>query len=410
MLTIQVTAHNAQPLAQPITVRFDESGGTIGRAPGNTLILPDPDRVISRTHALVTYRDGVFVLRDQGSAVAVMVNGRQLGNGRECRLAPGDEIRIAGFAMHVEMNASEPPTVLRIRDPEDTLDPVATAPALSPEMRAAARNTSSSASPVLSWEQDAAQNGDRRITTVILESPGPAPEADAVPVEEAVPAASVPPPVEPSQSPAPEHGRAASKEELLQAFLNGAGVPDLQIPGGLTPALMNELGRLLREATRGVLDLLLARALTKREVHAEMTIIVAEENNPLKFSPNLEAALTHLLTPKGRGFMAPLPAVRDAYGGLRSHQLGFMAGMHAALTAVLARFDPHQVERRLSQKSVADSLLPLHRKAKLWDLYGALYSDIASDARHDFSALFGREFLRAYEAEVARLRVESLHR
>ena len=80
--------------------------------------------------------------------------------------------------------------------------------------------------------------------------------------------------------------------------------------------------------------------------------------------------------------------------------------MHAALTAVLARFDPHHVEQRHTQKSVADSLLPMHRKAKLWDLFGELYGDISKEAQHDFSTLFGREFLRAYEAEVAKLRGE----
>ncbi len=60
MLTIKVTAYNAQPLSQPLEASFGEAGGSIGRAPGNTLVLPDPDRVISRTHALVVHRDGAF--------------------------------------------------------------------------------------------------------------------------------------------------------------------------------------------------------------------------------------------------------------------------------------------------------------------------------------------------------------
>jgi predicted component of type VI protein secretion system len=94
--------------------------------------------------------------------------------------------------------------------------------------------------------------------------------------EAAAPAAGRPSPEQ--FAPAPAGATAlspAQQDELLRAFLAGAGVPDLKMPGGLTPQLMNMFGRLLRESTQGTLDLLLARALTKREVHAEVTMIVA---------------------------------------------------------------------------------------------------------------------------------------
>jgi FHA domain-containing protein len=170
----------------------------------------------------------------------------------------------------------------------------------------------------------------------------------------------------------------------------------------MSPELMERIGRLLREAAQGTLDLLLARAMTKREVRAEVTMIVSRDNNPLKFSPSVEVALAHLLAPRGKGFMPPVDAMRDAYDDLRSHQLGFMAGMRAALAGVLQRFDPTVLEQRLTAKSMLDCLLPMNRRAKLWDLYTELYRDIASEAEDDFHALFGREFLRAYEEQVKR--------
>lgn len=166
------------------------------------------------------------------------------------------------------------------------------------------------------------------------------------------------------------------------------------------------LGQLLRESTQGTLDLLLARTLTKREVRAELTMIAPKENNPLKFSPTVEAALAHLLAPQGRGFMPPIQAMKDAQDDLRSHQFGFMAGMRAALAGILERFRPEELEHRLTQKAVIDSLLPFNRKAKLWDLFAERYKEISHEAEEDFHALFGREFLRAYEAQVAKLEQE----
>jgi type VI secretion system FHA domain protein len=205
-----------------------------------------------------------------------------------------------------------------------------------------------------------------------------------------------------AQSP-PLPMRGSDDQDLLHAFLVGAGVPDLDMQGPLTPQMMQMFGQLLRTATQGTLDLLLARSLIKREVHAERTMIVPRENNPLKFSPNVEVALSHLLAPRGQGFMAPLLAMKDACDDLRAHQFGFMAGMRAALAGVLQRFDPVRLEQRLGAENIADRLLPVVRKARLWSLFEQFYAQISKEAEDDFDALFGKEFLRAYEAQLAKL-------
>jgi FHA domain-containing protein len=170
--------------------------------------------------------------------------------------------------------------------------------------------------------------------------------------------------------------------------------------GGLTPEFMRLLGQLIHESARGTVDLLVARAALKREVRAEATMIVARENNPLKFSPSAEVALGHLLGPAVRGFIEPQRAMRDAFDDLRAHQLAFLAGMRAALEGLLQRFDPASLEARLTQKSVLSSLLPAARKAQLWSVFQQEYQQIAGELSDDFHQVFGREFLRAYEAQL----------
>lgn len=134
-------------------------------------------------------------------------------------------------------------------------------------------------------------------------------------------------------------------------------------------------------------------------------MIVARENNPLKFSPSAEVALNHLLSPPVRGFMPADRAMRDAYDDLRAHQFGFLAGMRAALEGVLQRFDPAQLEGKLTQKkSMLGGLLPATRKARMWDVFQELYQQISEEAADDFHELFGKEFLRAYEAHIEQLK------
>lgn len=84
-----------------------------------------------------------------------------------------------------------------------------------------------------------------------------------------------------------------------------------------------------------------------------------------------------------------------------------MAGMRVALSAILGRFNPDQLEKRLGQKKLVDSVFSLNRKANLWDMFTDRYDDISKEAEEDFHVLFGKEFLRAYEAQIAKLEMEN---
>jgi FHA domain-containing protein len=233
----------------------------------------------------------------------------------------------------------------------------------------------------------------------------PTPAAPRINVSVDPPKLETPPPA-PSPAPAAAAGSAAPlNADLLNAFARGIGLSKFNPPDGMTPELMEHIGRMLREAVKGTLELLIARAATKREVRADITMIVSKYNNPLKFSPDVDFALTQLLLPQSTstGFMKPDEAMRDAYDDLRAHQLGFVVGMQAALASVLKRFTPDELEARLTNRSLLDSVLPGNRKAKLWDLFEQRYNDISREAEDDFHSLFGREFLKAYAAQIEQI-------
>jgi FHA domain-containing protein len=197
----------------------------------------------------------------------------------------------------------------------------------------------------------------------------------------------------------------SSPDTLTQALFHGLG---LDSPAeALTPALMEHIGTLLRLSLSGTMELLAARTAVKRELRAEVTMIAARENNPMKFSPSYEAAILHLLGQPKKGFMHGFDALDDAYTDLKAHQLGVMAGMRAALSSVLAMFSPALLEGRLTRGSVIQSLIPSSRKAKLWDLYNEHYTELRNEAEDDFQKLFGKAFLQAYEEYSDRLREKS---
>ena len=211
-----------------------------------------------------------------------------------------------------------------------------------------------------------------------------------------------------SRSTAPQvFGPAENPGALTQAFLKGAGLLPSALPGGLTPDVMGVIGSLLRTATGGAVDMLAARAATKLELQASVTIISSQSNNPLKFSPNAEVALQQMLGKKMPGFMRADEAMRDAFDDLRAHEIGVIAGTRAALTEVLGRFDPSVLGNRLANGSLLENFLPALRMKKLWEIYLEQYAKIRQEAEDDFQSVFGRSFLQAYERETSRIKAQS---
>ena len=199
-------------------------------------------------------------------------------------------------------------------------------------------------------------------------------------------------------------GQSANQAELVAAMMEGLGA-EVVLDDGLTEEFMYRLGSLVRESVQGTIELLQARAASKREVKASSTVIMERNNNPLKFCPDSKVAMLYLLSGKlNPSFMPPMLAMRDAINDLKSHQVGVMAGTRAALEGVIARFEPEQLESRLSKKGVMDSIIPGARKAKLWDVYTQMYTEIAEEVSDDFHAIFGRAFLQAYEEQTELLK------
>ncbi|HTW70711.1 MAG TPA: type VI secretion system-associated FHA domain protein TagH [Acetobacteraceae bacterium] len=234
----------------------------------------------------------------------------------------------------------------------------------------------------------------------------PAPAAPAPAPRQAPPAAApapaaVPPPAQASaaaHAPAPSPADAA---RLAAAFLDGAGVPDLNL-GADPEAAMRAAGAVFRAFVEGLRQVLISRATIKNEFRVEQTMLRARDNNALKFSVTTEDALMALLQPNRPGYLPPLKATQEAFDDVRGHELAVMAGMQTALMSLLRRFEPGALEKRLAP-GMLGSLLPAARKARTWELFCTTYKDIAREAEGDFQSVFGREFARAYDEQVRKL-------
>ena len=106
ILTIRAISFKGRSLDRELSARFEETGGTIGRGEINTLVLSDPERFISRTHATISFQAGGYLITDTGTKNPVVVNGRPLGSGSQARLNDGDQIKVGDYLLQVSLSAS----------------------------------------------------------------------------------------------------------------------------------------------------------------------------------------------------------------------------------------------------------------------------------------------------------------
>ncbi len=536
-LVIQADTYKDEPLEKHLTGNFDTNGGSIGRAPTNTLCLPDPERHISRLHAEVFVRDGSFFIRNVGSSNPIILNGRVILPTEEAPLNEADNIAMGSYRLSIALStqrtldqrsvqaiaqnrtvivpssthaepaqpyeqhepsfggaATTAPMQLNTLPPEPEPEPEPLPPAIAPlqldlepfaptpETQKPTAQQVAAFSSLLgetappdksSWTEPPSpapqphtsstdapsparpwyKFGSTTASPVSAELPlNPQPEPAQKPpgilrpaqqmAETTMPAVRVSreapltisppkpmPPIPgpggpninqpftqasaaslPAQQPIPQPVATqatapSSHEQLWNAFCEGAGV-SIELPQGLNPELMRILGQILSQSIEGTLKLVSMRTAAKQELRAQVTTIQSRNNNPLKFSPNAAVAIEQLLQPPARGFMVGPAAVTDAMDDLLGHASGTMRGMRAALAGVLQRFEPQRLESKLSHQSMLDTLLPMNRRAKLWELYLEQFQKIQNEAEQDFHELFGKAFLKAYDEQINHLHHE----
>ena len=389
MIQIRVVSVDGAVLDGPLAATFGSAGGDIGRGLDCTLVLPDPERALSRRQALIVCRDDRPFIRQIGTNLAIELDGELLATDVDYVLADGAEIRIG-------------PYLLRVDNPRQRVVADDVLAALGPQQRKPLRpsvfgdllgDTAAQAAGMPAFGE-ASIVAPEELDLVVGEPTGIAARAAA--------AAATPQPAGAGPVHAEQQAPSASDDDLVAALYAGLGLP--VPPAARSAARMRLVGELLRASIKGAIELLATRAVAKRTFGATPTLLQTNRaNNPLKFSPDAEVALAHLLGPAQRGFIAPLDAVNESFDDLKRHEIAVLAGTRAAVQAVLARFDPRALESRMAADAMWDRLVPANRKARLWEQFGERYEKAMLQSEEDFDSLFRRAFVKAYEAQVDEL-------
>jgi type VI secretion system FHA domain protein len=453
ILTLEITGPQAGSIAGAPRKVFDAAGGTIGRLPDNHWMLPDPH--VSGHHAVIRYIGGTFYIEDT-STNGVFINSTEnrLTRGQPYALKSGDRILIDLYEIRASITP-ESKDVTAGPFADDPFGPV-NVPASFPPLRQEAppyggvlpvedvdpinllgleppRLKPSTPAPA-HLSIDSVLSEHYQVPVSVPLAPTPSPQVHqgmipanydplatddrppAPPIQVSRSATLTPPPsvranpgevrkAEPArvpEVPLPHAPGGTDANIDLSAMLAAAGVD----PGTVTPELARTFGQIIRVVVSGMMDVLQARQETKEEFRMGMTRFKRADNNPLKFSANVDDALHNLLVKRNAAYLGPVDAFEDAFEDLRNHQMATLAGMRVAFEAMLAQFDPERLQAQFDRGVKPGSLRGVLGRLRYWSLYQERFDDMVRDQEASFRRLFGDQFAEAYEEQLKRLKAQ----
>jgi len=101
-LRLSVVSDHRQVLGERSSIVLRAAGATIGRAPSNDWVLPDPQRYVSARHARIAWRNGQYFVEDLSTnGVYVNEDERPLGKDVARQLCSGDVLRVGEYQLVV---------------------------------------------------------------------------------------------------------------------------------------------------------------------------------------------------------------------------------------------------------------------------------------------------------------------
>jgi type VI secretion system FHA domain protein len=402
-LTLRIISPQKELLGAESTKVFSVHGGTIGRAPDNDWVLPDPERFVSAHHAIIDYQDGAYYLTDTSSnGVFVNDSDQSVGSGAPIRLHNSDRLRMGHYRFTVSIvNVGRDGTAdTGIFVAEDAPDEK---PADSEDSERRAKASARARLRAGGLDLQLVEEPPTRPTPVkrrdteqltIIENVHDTVSTSAF-TQSARAADGAPDRDDSSAETQPvEELQQAALRESLELLLDATGADPKRVRAGEEIKLLGRLGRVLRAAMDG-----LSRAMGMSDRPALPEHDDSLTHHPLRGPGELGDKMNELLFDDPLQDATPDEAVEEAFADLQAHQVALARAGRAAWLDLLDRMAPATLEASFGKGLTRGSLLGISNKSKYWDLYREFYEDLARQADERFGEVFEETYRRIYKAE-----------
>jgi predicted component of type VI protein secretion system len=369
----------------PSEAEFKGDKVTVGRTPGNDVVLPDPDKRISGKHARIERQGSDWFLTDVGSTNGTYLNEKKVEAKKPFGLKSGDKISLGLFQLRVQIEA--PP---EFGETLKHVDPGRQALQLSEEL---------------------ALEYARRLNDT--------PEARAEAIRSALRTGLA--------GLTPEQSRSVVAEVRARFESGEEGTTVRRKADGLSDAALHEVQELSAHFLGGakfesaeqlqkfcklveqsvdvtlewVSNCLKGRREFENQFNADLTLVFAKGGNPIKAAGSPKDIGRWLLDFRAkRNLEQSRTQLENAFKDLTMHQLGLLAGVQECLKALLGRMEPKVIEQEaMAQARGLKGLMAKMNVAKrAWETYTEKHKEMFEENSKLFNELIYPNIRKGYLA------------
>ncbi|MFM2592521.1 type VI secretion system-associated FHA domain protein TagH [Vibrio harveyi] len=361
---------------------FDATGEhdkvSFGRSEQCDWTLPDPERVISSKHGELIKFGEKYLIKDLSTNGTFVNNAvTPVGQGNELALDHGDVVALGDYQIQVSLEE-------RIIDDSNIVHNTINELAVGDVDRNLTHDEFGlNAADLLRDSAPSEFQLDIGLMDDFLEAQEPS-------VEEVSPHASTP---ISAQKPLVKN---ESKNQ--QAFVRGLGINPNMVPDENSEQWFEQLGQSFSLMLLGLMETLHNRAEFKQNNRLNHTAFRKSENNPLKFSANLEDAIHNLYNRNTASFMRADIAIKEAFVDIENHEKALMKGVEGTVSSVMSLVEPSSIySDAMSSDSFFNKIIPARKYAQSWKKFEGVHYQLTDEIINKESPFYLEDFAKHYE-------------
>ena len=407
-----VSYHRLSPRLKTV-MRFEASGGSIGRSEQASWQLADPERIVSGLHATVGSDGQGFYIEDLSTNGLFINNSSDLiGKGNRRYLKQGDtlllgdyELQVSGIELRQPIGSTAAPGHVWHDEVAAVGEPLSVVSSRADFHGVMMSEADPLVAPGSHDAVDSQLDDFFHVQPLIPDDwsndIGQQPSSSEQSADDAFSAVTIPMDVAAAGMPKADDAFSVSEQKKIQAFLQGLQLTPEQMK------LLNQseqswqlLGEALRASLDGLMAMMRARSKVKNTLRVNQTTFQARENNPLKFSASFEDVFHTLFASSNTGFLTPKQAVHSAFQDMSKHEVALLDASRAAMQAMLFRISPESIRRKDVGSGVLDKLSSVHSKARHWAIYELYHQELTEQLAKNTQRGFSDDFIDAYEQSI----------
>lgn len=171
-----------------------------------------------------------------------------------------------------------------------------------------------------------------------------------------------------------------AERDAYRAFVKAAGISDKALDGQDPVKTMELAGKIIRTTVYGIRQTLMYRTKVKKYLESNITTLLPEDNNPLKYTVSEDHAIDTIFSDQIKGFLAPDDAFREIFNDIIQVMANTVEDSSSKNDRLVEVLNPGTYEKRI--KDHPHGSIPYYKYKVMWRLFSEDFENLNRNDRN----------------------------